>query len=233
MCERVKFMYNWAHSGHPTCFWLSGFFFPHGFLTGTLQTYARKRSKPIDTLAFNFKLMAETKAEEILEAPEDGVYIYGLFILGAKWSPKDQILVEPEPGEMFCQMPIIHFIPEETPPAVISPNASPKKDVTFNRSESEEIEAERFYSCPVYKTSERAGTLSTTGQSTNFILAVSLPCGYQMNEATDIMTDPDGQAITHSISGDASATVEEMEDLSKEPQHWIMRGTAMLTMLDF
>lgn len=36
LTARVSFMRHWALNGHPPCFWLAGFFFPHGFITGVL-----------------------------------------------------------------------------------------------------------------------------------------------------------------------------------------------------
>lgn len=49
-------------------------------------------------------------------------------------------------------MPLIQFIPTANPP--------PK---------------EKIYACPLYKTLARAGTLSTTGHSTNFVVTIYLP----------------------------------------------------------
>ena len=34
--KRIKFIRDWMLDGHPKSYWLSGFFFPHGFMTGIL-----------------------------------------------------------------------------------------------------------------------------------------------------------------------------------------------------
>lgn len=38
----------------PISFWISGMSFPQGFITGMLQTYARKYNTPIDQLKLDF-----------------------------------------------------------------------------------------------------------------------------------------------------------------------------------
>ena len=117
--DRLQFMRQWALKGHPACFWLAGFFFPHGFMTGVLQTYARKHSRPIDLLQFEFEVKASMDSTSIHKGPADGVFIYGLLIENAKWNHADKCLQEPEPGEMYSQMPVIHFIPKYKPPSAV------------------------------------------------------------------------------------------------------------------
>jgi dynein heavy chain len=151
LIERVKFMESWLMNGEPPCFWMSGFFFPQGFMTGVLQTHARKEQIAIDKLNFSFKILEE-EPEHFEEGPESGVYIYGLFFDGARWDDEAGVVADQYPGILYDKAPVLWFDP-----------------VVDYKSDPEE------YSCPVYKTSVRAGVLSTTGQSTNYILSVDLP----------------------------------------------------------
>ena len=42
LIARVTFLSKWFYGGLPDSYWVSAFFFPQGFMTATLQTYAHK-----------------------------------------------------------------------------------------------------------------------------------------------------------------------------------------------
>ena len=157
LLRRLTFMQSWIDNGSPPVFWLSGFFFPQGFMTANLQNNARKHTLPIDTVAFGFVMMSEL-AEELVAKPEEGCYVDGMFLEGARWEKRKRTLVDPRPKELFSVMPVIHLVPEQ-----------------FRKTPTSGI-----YRCPVYKILTRTGTLSTTGHSTNFVFWLEVPA----NKAT-------------------------------------------------
>jgi dynein heavy chain len=93
---RIAFLDNWIDNGTPKCFWISGFFFPQAFLTGTLQNYARKHVIAIDKLSFEFNYLT-IQPDDVKEKPEDGCYIHGLFLEGARWEPAHNQIQDPKP----------------------------------------------------------------------------------------------------------------------------------------
>eukprot|EP01035_Chromulina_nebulosa_P020290 gene20290-26338_t len=152
LLQRLNFLTSWIDQGIPPAFWVSGFFFPQGFLTAILQNYARKYRFPIDVVTFSF-VMRDEAVEELTTKPEDGCYIYGLFLEGARWDKTLQSLVDPKAKELFSPMPTIHMLPQRDR---VTPSGG-------------------IYRCPVYKILTRTGTLSTTGHSTNFVTWIEIP----------------------------------------------------------
>eukprot|EP01006_Ploeotia_vitrea_P028045 TRINITY_DN60801_c0_g1_i1.p1 TRINITY_DN60801_c0_g1~~TRINITY_DN60801_c0_g1_i1.p1 ORF type:complete len:662 (-),score=42.29 TRINITY_DN60801_c0_g1_i1:160-1866(-) len=150
--QRTDFIDSWFKNGLPPTFWLSGFYFPQAFLTGTLQNFARKHQISIDTVSFGFQYLTP-EVNTITEGPEDGVYIYGLHIEGARWDSNAKRIDESLPKQLYTEMPVVWLNP-------VVDRAAPTKGI---------------YISPCYKTLRRAGTLSTTGHSTNYVLSFELP----------------------------------------------------------
>ncbi|KAB5518561.1 hypothetical protein PHYPO_G00167460 [Pangasianodon hypophthalmus] len=144
---RTAFIDSWITRGQPKSFWISGFFFPQGFLTGTLQNHARKYNLPIDELNFCFNVIpayrdqaaitealknlgpgAELDQDQKLPSIEDGVLVHGMFMDSSRWDDVNMVMEDALPRVMNPMLPVV-----------------------------------------------QAGTLSTTGHSTNFVVTVMLP----------------------------------------------------------
>lgn len=111
----------------------------------------------------------------------NGIYIQGVCLmssvgaqvvgswLGARWSPLRRALEEPAPKMLFSEVPVILFQPRE-----VVGNEVKVSMYSWRRLKYLSQKFYGVYECPIYRTTTRAGELSTTGHSTNFVLVVSL-----------------------------------------------------------
>ncbi len=94
--------------------------------------------------------------DDMKSPPEDGVYVRGFYLEGCRWDRDKGCLSESIPKQLVSSMPIVQIIPCKN------------DDKLLVHAKS------KFYDCPVYKTSFRRGVLSTTGHSTNYVMALYL-----------------------------------------------------------
>jgi len=83
---------------------------------------------------------------------KDGVLLHGLYMEAFRWDASRQQISDAVRGEMIATLPMLHMEPRQN--FVVDPSN---------------------YLSPLYKTAARAGVLSTTGHSTNFVVTVNLP----------------------------------------------------------
>ncbi len=68
LLDRIEFMREWLTNGHPSVIWMSGLFYPQGFITGVLQNHARETKIPVSEILFDFKVM-DKQLTEITKPP--------------------------------------------------------------------------------------------------------------------------------------------------------------------
>ena len=160
--KRIEFIQQWLVNGHPIVYWMSGLFYPQGFITGVYQNHARETKIPVSDITMKFTVMNMTK-DEIQKGPKYGIYVEGLFLEGASWDEKIG-LIDQKPGDMRFNMPVIWF---ETIKEV--------KQVKDDDDEDENENEIYYYLCPMFKTGKRSSIIASSGNSLEKVLDVELP----------------------------------------------------------
>ncbi|XP_076759064.1 dynein heavy chain 8, axonemal kl-3 [Xylocopa sonorina] len=140
LLDRNKQFSTWLYTGRPAKFWMTGFFNPQGFLTAMRQEVTRAhKGWALDNVTLHNEVLRYT-AEEIKTPPQEGVYVYGLFLEGAGWDKRSNRLCESANKVLYVLMPVIHIF------ALYNiPHKDPK-----------------LYQCPVYKKPQRTYVLLVT-----------------------------------------------------------------------
>jgi len=134
---RVEQLKGWsAELTTPVSVWITALFNPMSYVTAILQTTARAQDLPLDQMDIWTDVMAEMEPNNMLEYPETGMYIHGLFMEGARWDTKKLAVTESVPKELHPPMPVM-----QVPGKVHG-----------------EYSTEGVYKCPVYTTSMRGPT---------------------------------------------------------------------------
>ncbi|XP_039384950.1 dynein heavy chain 8, axonemal isoform X5 [Mauremys reevesii] len=133
LLERNTQFHTWIFEGRPNVFWMTGFFNPQGFLTAMRQEATRAhKGWALDTVTIHNEVLKQSK-EEITTPPNEGVYIYGLYLDGAGWDRRNSKLTEPTPKILFTILPVVH---------IFAVNTTGPKDP-------------KLYVCPIYKKPRR------------------------------------------------------------------------------
>lgn len=148
--QKVKFIRTWVQKGEPSAFWITGFFNPSAFMTGAYQAFARAESVSVDKLGFKYSVL-DQPLEEIKSKPERGCYVYGIFSDAWRWDKDAKAMTDSIPGEPYDQLPVVHFLPEP-----------------YHKK------PEDFHAVPMYRTTIRAGVISSLGASSNYVLSIEM-----------------------------------------------------------
>lgn len=161
MLLRIEELNKWVEEFvTPLCMWLPGLFNPTAYLTAVMQVTARSRGFALDQMTTETHITTYYDPAGIDFVPDDGVFIHGIYIEGARWPALDEleatepvgnvstggVLTDSRLKELLPLLPVIYVKAVQVQPSW-EPSA-----VGYLRHTPD------VYECPVYLTSFRGPT---------------------------------------------------------------------------
>jgi dynein heavy chain, axonemal len=116
---------------------MTGFFNSQGFLTAMKQEVTRNhKGWALDDVVLSTAVTNKEK-EELKVAPEEGVYVHGLYLDGCSWDKKKDTLVDSDPKVLFAALPVLH--------------------VSAVQAVDKKTDPTKTYECPCYTILSRTG----------------------------------------------------------------------------
>ncbi|GAB1299283.1 Dynein axonemal heavy chain 5 [Apodemus speciosus] len=204
LLERNCQFTSWVSNGRPHCFWMTGFFNPQGFLTAMRQEITRaNKGWALDNMVLCNEVTKFMK-DDISAPPTEGVYVYGLYLEGAGWDKRNMRLIESKPKVLFELMPVIRIFAENN----IIPRCAQRS--TILELPNKHFDSEIFI-----------GQLPQPAEhSSELRLAISRAARDPRLYCCPIYKKPVRTDLNYIAAVDLKT--------AQAPEHWILRGVALL-----
>ncbi|XP_018050925.1 PREDICTED: dynein heavy chain 10, axonemal [Atta colombica] len=111
--KRINQYTNWSGANEPVVLWLPGLHVPETYLAALVQMTCRKNNWPLDHSVIYTTVSKFFKPDDVEERPDEGCYVYGLYLEGARWDIEEHRLQRSHPKVLFEALPILTIIPIE------------------------------------------------------------------------------------------------------------------------
>jgi len=139
--DRVGQLQDWSDTLIiPKSVWISGLFNANAFLTAISQTTARREGLPLDTMDTLVDVTKMIDPMSIEEAVEDGAYMHGLYMEGARWDSENGVIASSFLKDLHPPMPVLHVFSKQAP------------------AFEDRLERLGYYECPTFTCSTRGAS---------------------------------------------------------------------------
>ncbi|KAL0279460.1 UNVERIFIED_CONTAM: hypothetical protein PYX00_001008 [Menopon gallinae] len=111
--RRISQYNSWIVQGDPIVIWLSGLHIPESYLTALVQIACRKNGWPLDRSTLYTAVTKYKSPDEVEDRPDQGCFIQGLFLEGARWDMTTGSLHRSYPKVLIEELPVLEMTPVE------------------------------------------------------------------------------------------------------------------------